>query len=111
MGADGLPVPGERAAADRIAYGIPDVLNGERGTYASVATLVVGSGHSAMNAVLDLLTLREQAPDTRLLWAVRRNRMARLLGGGLNDQLPARGALGVAATHAIAEGALLEPAA
>ena len=106
MGADGLPVPGERAAADRIAYGIPDVLGGERGTYAGTTTLVVGSGHSAMNAVLDLLTLRDQAPGTRVLWAVRRNRMARLLGGGLNDQLPARGALGVAATRAIGEGRL-----
>ncbi|PWC53800.1 flavoprotein, partial [Azospirillum sp. TSO22-1] len=106
MGVDGLPVPGERAAADRIAYGIPDVLGAERETYAGVATLVVGSGHSAMNAVLDLLTLREQAPGTRVLWALRRNQMARLLGGGLNDQLPARGALGVAATRAIAEGRL-----
>lgn len=106
MGADGLAVPGERAAADRIAYGIPDVLGAARASYAGVTTMVVGSGHSAMNVVLDLLTLREQAPGTRILWALRRNRLARLLGGGLNDQLPARGALGIAATRAIEDGRL-----
>ncbi|WP_454017672.1 FAD-dependent oxidoreductase [Azospirillum sp. Marseille-Q6669] len=106
MGADGLAVPGERAAADRIAYGIPDALGAARASYAGVTTMVVGSGHSAMNVVLDLLTLREQAPGTRILWALRRNRLARLLGGGLNDQLPARGALGIAATRAIEDGRL-----
>ncbi|MFN8541674.1 MAG: NAD(P)-binding domain-containing protein [Thermomicrobiales bacterium] len=31
LGANGLPAPGERAAADRIHYGIPDVLGAERG--------------------------------------------------------------------------------
>lgn len=106
MGADGLPVSGEPEAADRIAYGIPDVLGKQRETYAGVTTLVVGSGHSAMNVVIDLLALREMAPETRVLWALRRNRLARLLGGGLNDQLPARGALGIAATKAIEEGHL-----
>ncbi len=106
MGADGLPVPGERAAADRIAYGIPDVLGAARDAHAGMVTMVVGSGHSAMNVVLDLLALKAQAPETRVLWALRRNRMARLLGGGLNDQLPARGALGLAATQAIADGRL-----
>ena len=30
IGVDGLPVPGEREAADRIAYGIPDVVGAER---------------------------------------------------------------------------------
>ncbi|HYD68889.1 FAD-dependent oxidoreductase [Azospirillum sp.] len=106
MGVDGLPVPGERDATDRIAYGIPDVRGAARGAYAGATVLVVGSGHSAMNVVLDLLALQDEAPGTRVLWALRRNRLARLLGGGLNDQLPARGALGVAATKAIEEGRL-----
>lgn len=106
MGADGLPVPGEAAAADRIAYGVPDVLGAARDAYAGAATLVVGSGHSAMNVVLDLLALKEQTGDGRVLWALRRNRIARLLGGGLNDQLPARGALGAAAVAAIRDGRL-----
>lgn len=103
MGVDGFPVPGEREAADRIAYGIPDVSGAERARYAGVRTLVVGSGHSAINTVLDLLALQAEAPGTRVVWALRRDRIDRLLGGGLNDQLPARGQLGLAARRAIDE--------
>lgn len=106
MGVDGLPVPGERTAADRIDYGIPDILGAARDRFANRTVLVVGSGHSAINTALALLKLQEQAPDTRVLWALRRNRIERLLGGGLNDQLPERGALGLAAKQAIDAGRL-----
>lgn len=106
MGIDGLPVLGERAVADRIAYGIPDVLGAERSAYAGKTTLVVGSGHSAINAALALLTLQESEPGTKVLWALRRNPIEKLLGGGLNDQLPERGALGLAAKKAIDAGRL-----
>ena len=54
LGASGLPALGERAAARRIFYGIPDVLGAERRRYAGRRVLVVGSGHSALNALLDL---------------------------------------------------------
>jgi hypothetical protein len=101
MGVDGLPVPGERAAAHRIAYGIPDATGRDRATYANKTVLVVGSGHSAINAALSLLDLQEAEPGTRVIWALRRNRIEKLLGGGLNDQLPGRGALGLAARRAI----------
>jgi hypothetical protein len=106
MGVDGLAVPGERAHAARIAYGIPDVLGRERDRYEGARVLVVGSGHSAINVVLDLLNLQKSAPETRVVWGLRRNRLERLLGGGLNDQLPARGALGLAAKAAIEAGKL-----
>lgn len=105
MGIDGLPVPGEAAAADRIAYGIPDVLGSARGDYAGKRVLVVGSGHSAINAVLDLLKLQETAGGSTA-WALRRNSIDKLTGGGLNDQLPERGALGLAARAAIEAGRL-----
>ena len=55
-----------------IRYGIPDVLGTERERYAGRRVLVVGSGHSALNALLDLATLAEQAPDTRVVWVIRR---------------------------------------
>lgn len=106
MGVDGLPVPGEAAAAGRIAYGIPDVLGAGRASYAGATVLVVGSGHSAMNVVLDLLRLQDEAPGTRVLWALRRNRLDKLVGGGAADQLRERGALGLAARRAIDEGRL-----
>ena len=106
MGVDGLPVLGERSMASQIAYGIPDVLGTARQDYAGKRVLVVGSGHSAINAALALLSLQDQDPDTKVLWALRRNRIEKLLGGGLNDQLPERGALGLAAKRAIDAGRL-----
>jgi thioredoxin reductase len=106
MGVDGLPVLGERAAAGAIDYGIPDVLGVDQQKFANKTVLVVGSGHSAINVALALLSLQDQEPGTRVIWALRRNRIERLLGGGLNDQLPERGALGLAAKKAIDTGRL-----
>ena len=106
MGVDGLPVLGERAVADKIAYGIPGVLGAAREAYVGKTVLVVGSGHSAINTALALLSLQDQDPNTKVLWALRRNRIEKLLGGGLNDQLPERGALGLAAKRAIDAGRL-----
>jgi cation diffusion facilitator CzcD-associated flavoprotein CzcO len=94
LGASGLPAVGERVLADRIFYGIPDVLGHEWARYAGRRVLVAGSGHSAFNAILDLVALAEQVPDTSITWIVRRGEMGQAYGGGANDALPARGALG-----------------
>jgi hypothetical protein len=72
---------------------VPDVL-AQADRYAGRRVLVVGAGHSAMNVLQDLVTLRRQAPDTRVIWAVRRAASDELFGGGADDGLPARGALG-----------------
>ena len=106
MGIDGLSVPGERGAAGLVSYGIPDVMGAERAAYAGKTVLVVGSGHSAINAALALLALQDEEPATKVIWALRRNSIEKLLGGGLNDQLPGRGALGLAAKRAIDAGRL-----
>ncbi len=94
LGASGLPAIGERAAADRIFYGIPDVLGALRYRYAGRRVLVVGSGHSALNALLDLARLGEADSNTKIIWAVRRSTLGQLLGGARNDQLEERGKLG-----------------
>ena len=65
---------GRARSADRIAYGIPDVLGRDRERYAGKRVLVVGSGHSAFNVLLDLVELRDAEPDTEIVWAVRRRR-------------------------------------
>src|SRR3546814_1619318 len=52
------------------------------------------------------MELQGEAPGTEIFWALRRDSVQKLLGGGLNDQLPARGALGLAAKRAIDEGRL-----
>ncbi|HBC06158.1 MAG TPA: flavoprotein [Rhodospirillaceae bacterium] len=106
MGAGGLPVPGEADCADRITYGIPDVLDRARADYAGRRTLVVGSGHSAFNVLLDLLDLMDAEPGTEILWAVRRDTGDMLFGGGAVDALPARGDLGVRTRAAVDSGRL-----
>lgn len=111
MGRDGLPVEGEAENAARIAYGIPDVLGAARAEYAGRHTLVIGAGHSAINAALDLIALADEVPGTRISWATRSGGIERLLGGGLNDALPGRGELGLRAAEALRDGraALLSP--
>ena len=94
LGASGLPAAGEAEFADRIAYGIPDILGRDRHIYAGQKTLVVGSGHSAANALLDLAQLAKTDPCTSFLWATRGLDLARIYSGGDADQLPARGELG-----------------
>ena len=106
LGAGGLPAAGERALADRIVYGIPDVLGEDRARYAGKRVLVVGSGHSAFNAILDLVALRESAPATQIVWAIRGGAPGRKYGGGGDDQLPARGALGAAVRALVADGSI-----
>ncbi len=111
IGLDGLTVEGEIENSDRISYGIPDMLGTDKAIYEGRHTLVIGGGHSATNAALDLLTLKDQAPNTRVTWATRAGGIDRLMGGGLNDALPGRGQLGVRATQAVQEGhvTLLSP--
>ena len=74
--------------------------------YAGKRVLVVGSGHSAINVALALMELQEEAPSTEIFWALRSNSVDKLLGGGLNDELPERGALGLAAKAAMDDGRL-----
>jgi thioredoxin reductase len=104
MGANGLPAVGERRHADSIAYGIPDILGSARARYANRRVLVVGSGHSAINALLELTALAQSAPHTSILWAMRSDNLRRVYGGGADDALPARGQLGTRMRQAVEAG-------
>ncbi len=106
LGAAGLVVEGEREHADRIRYGIPDVRGRERARYAGRRTLVVGSGHSAFNALLDLAALAHEVPGTDVAWAIRRTETGLMFGGGQKDQLEARGALGTRLSELVTRGAV-----
>ncbi len=94
LGASGLPIPGERALSHRITHRIPDVLGADRSRYAGKRVLVVGSGHSAFNALLDLAQLADEVPATEVVWAIRRPEIGLMFGGGRRDALAARGSLG-----------------
>ncbi|HET6763379.1 MAG TPA: FAD-dependent oxidoreductase [Longimicrobiaceae bacterium] len=93
LGAGGVPVEGE-AGCEQVTYGIPDVLGREHDRFAGRRVLVVGGGHSAFNAVLDLAQLNRQSPGGSVTWAVRRTDLRRMWGGEARDALPARGGLG-----------------
>jgi thioredoxin reductase len=103
-GSGGIAAGGETDHASHIAYGIPDVMNRERQRYAGKRILVVGSGHSAFNVVLDLLALADQEPSTRVVWAMRRDDLDPVWGSGAADALGARGELGQRAKRAVDTG-------
>lgn len=93
LGADGYPALGENEHADRIFYGMPDLSNaGARARYAGRHVAVAGTGASAQNTLVSLARLAEEHPTTRVSWLVRRADAS--FGGGDNDQLVERGALG-----------------
>lgn len=103
-GADGLPAVGERELQDRIAYGMPDVLGRERARYAGKTVAVLGAGHSAIGTLIDLVRLKEEAPTTEAVWLLRGDNPQKAFGGGANDKLAARGALGSAFAKLVASG-------
>ncbi|MDP2331479.1 MAG: NAD(P)-binding domain-containing protein [Reyranella sp.] len=103
-GANGLPAIGESQAADRIAYGMPDVLGKDRARYAGKTVAVLGAGHSAIGTLTDLARLASEVPETRPVWLLRGNDPAKAFGGGANDKLAARGELGSAFAALVAAG-------
>jgi glycine/D-amino acid oxidase-like deaminating enzyme len=104
LGTNGLAAHGEADAAAWIDHALPDVLGAGRDAYAGKHTVVVGSGHSAANTLLALAELAEQAPDTRITWALRGGSADRAFGGGDADGLPARGALGTGLRLLVSSG-------
>lgn len=105
IGGDGLPALGERAAADRISYRIPDLKDpAVRARYAGKRTAVIGSGASAFTALAYLADLSKEESGTHSVWILRRGISGSTFGGGSADQLPARGALGLAAKAAVDDG-------
>ncbi|MFF0011673.1 NAD(P)-binding domain-containing protein [Streptomyces sp. NPDC005374] len=106
-GGSGLPALGEKAAADRVTYRVPDLKDpAVRARYAGKRTAVIGSGASAFTALAYLADLAESGDGagTKGVWIVRRGISGSTFGGGEADQLPARGALGLAAKAAVDAG-------
>jgi thioredoxin reductase len=107
MGSGGLPALGEREHAQRIAYGMPDILGTDRDRYANKRVLVLGAGHSAAGNLIALSQLAAQAKGTTVVWAVRSETIARTLGGGANDGLAARGQLGTTLRELVTTGKIV----
>lgn len=100
-GADGVPAIGEKAAAASgvLSY-IPPTL-AQASALAGKHVVVVGSGHSAMTAVIQLGEVARRDPSTTVTWVLRRGVSDDTFGGGASDELPERGALGVRSKEAV----------
>lgn len=105
LGADGYPAVGEKAHAYRLIYGIPDFRDpAVRSRFAGRHVAVAGKGASAQGVLIGLAELAEQEPATRVSWLLRRGSAGDAFGGGDNDQLEQRGALGQRAKAAATSG-------
>ncbi len=121
LAADGYPAMGEEDLRGHLRYGTPDPA-AERERYAGRAVAVVGSGASALTA---LIALTPPTPHTgktvdphpmlhtgrgvrsRVVWVIRRGEVGGAFGGGSADELPRRGALGMT-VHAAVDQGLIE---
>ena len=93
-GIDAIGEP-EARAVGFITSPLPDPLGTDQDALAGKTVLVMGAGHSAANMLLSLGRLRQQNPQTTILWGLRgKANPIRLYGGQAADELPARGQLG-----------------
>src|SRR6201993_1971412 len=106
VGSDGLSAMGERAAAAAglVTY-IPPTPE-QSASWAGRHVVVVGSGHSAMTAIIGLAETVRHTPTTRVTWALRRGALGDTFGGPADAALPQRGAL-CTRVHAAADDGLV----
>jgi thioredoxin reductase len=95
IGSGGVYAIGEMENADKIFYGIPDILHQHLNRYKNKSVVVIGSGHSSINAIIELDKLKDHYPDTKIQWILRKKNVADVYGGQKADALEARGALGL----------------
>ena len=88
VGSDGLSAIGERAAAAAglVTYFPPTPE--QSASWSGRHVVVVGSGHSAMTAVIGLAETVRHEPTTRVTWALRRGAVGDPFGGPADSALP-----------------------
>lgn len=99
LGDGGIPAPGERGLEHRIARRLPQ-LDDDADQWAGATVLLTGAGHSAQTAARALADLARDAPDTRVIWAIRSEDPT--WGAVAGDTLPERARLTESATELIA---------
>ncbi|WP_434500115.1 FAD-dependent oxidoreductase [Peribacillus frigoritolerans] len=100
---NGIWTNAEKKLHNQIHYGIPNVEQLEN-RYQNKSTVVIGSGHSAINALLDLATLQQKFTDTKIYWVLRKKQINEVYGGQENDGLAARGELGIRIQQLVESG-------
>lgn len=105
LGSNGLDPVGLSEVTDHVWTALPDVLGAARGSFEGSHVTVVGAGHSAANTLLDLVTLHEESPATRVTWVIRTPSATRLVTGE-TDELPGRASLGARVQAAVQSGSI-----
>ncbi|MEY8188740.1 FAD-dependent oxidoreductase [Peribacillus simplex] len=103
---NGIWTNAERQLHNQIHYGIPNVEQLEN-RYQNKSIMVIGSGHSAINALLDLATLQQKFTDTKIYWVLRKKQINEVYGGQENDGLAARGELGIRIQQLVESGRII----
>jgi thioredoxin reductase len=103
IGSGGAYAMGELENSKNIFYGIPDISGQHLHRYKNKSVLVVGGGHSAINAILELDKLKEKYPATEIHWVLRKKNISDIYGGQENDALEARGVLGIKIARLVEE--------
>ena len=106
IGSGGVFAEGEQELKDHIFYGIPNVKEDALDRYKNKNIVVVGGGHSAINALLDLAEVQKDFPETQLNWILRKKDVSAVYGGKNDDALEARGALGIRIEKLVNSGKL-----
>lgn len=106
IGSGGVFADGEKELKESIFYGIPNVKKDALDRYKNKNILVVGSGHSAINVLLDLADLQKEFPETKLNWVLRKKDISAVYGGKEEDALEARGTLGIRIEKLVNSGKL-----
>jgi len=106
IGSGGVLAEGEQELKGHIFYGIPNVKAGHLERYKNKNVTVVGGGHSAINALLDLAEIQKEYPKTQLNWILRKDNMEKVYGGKKDDALEARGVLGTRIEQLVNSGKL-----
>ncbi|WP_410503185.1 NAD(P)-binding domain-containing protein [Exiguobacterium acetylicum] len=72
------------------------IVNAKRDTvvFANQSVAVIGSGHSALNSLLELVSIKAQHPETEIHWILRKSDPVQAYGGEDKDALEGRGVLG-----------------
>ena len=106
IGADGLFAPGERSQCRQDRLWHSRCVGQRSHRFAGKHVAVVGGGHSAINAILELMDLHEAHPATQITWMLRKANVAATYGGLENDELPGRGLLGIRIKQLVEAGAV-----
>ncbi|MEW4282334.1 NAD(P)-binding domain-containing protein [Priestia koreensis] len=104
---DGVWLSGEHNISNSVFYGMPDILGQEKMRYTNKHVAVIGSGHSAINALLELAAQKELYPETSITWLIRKTRVEDTYGGEEKDALAARGELG-SRIHRLVDHGIIE---